>query len=107
MFESILHQSRSARIFMRKKKERNLILAGYLLDSIDQSVDPCEDFYQFTCGTWLNTVRIPYDGKFGSLSFSNRIIILNSIQLVQKIGLELWIDVWSKTLLVSFDEVSL
>jgi hypothetical protein len=45
-----------------------LILADYLLDSIDQTVNPCEDFYHFACGTWLKTARIPEDSMF--LSFS-------------------------------------
>ncbi|CAF4761568.1 unnamed protein product, partial [Rotaria socialis] len=35
--------------------------ADYLLDSIDETVNPCEDFYHFACGTWLKTARIPED----------------------------------------------
>ncbi|CAF3611902.1 unnamed protein product [Rotaria sp. Silwood1] len=46
--------------------------ADYLLDSIDQSIEPCENFYQFTCGTWLKNNRIPDDANtqdiFGILS---------------------------------------
>jgi len=76
-----------------KKRKKNFILADYIIDSIDRTVDPCEDFYQFTCGTWLKTSRIPDDGEFASLFFLNRIIILNSIQLMKKPELELWIDV--------------
>ncbi|CAF1085312.1 unnamed protein product [Rotaria sordida] len=37
--------------------------ANYLVDSLDQSVEPCEDFYQFVCGTWIKNNRIPDDGK--------------------------------------------
>ena len=40
------------------------LLANYLLESMDEAVNPCEDFYEFTCGTWLKNVRIPNDGKF-------------------------------------------
>lgn len=42
------------------------ISANYLLDSIDQSIEPCEDFYQFSCGTWLKNNRIPDEGRIYS-----------------------------------------
>jgi membrane metallo-endopeptidase-like protein 1 len=35
--------------------------ADYLLDSIDTTVNPCEDIYAFACGTWLKNARIPED----------------------------------------------
>jgi predicted metalloendopeptidase len=38
-----------------------IIVANYLLDSIDETVEPCEDFYHFACGTWLKNARIPAD----------------------------------------------
>ncbi|XP_067119002.1 membrane metallo-endopeptidase-like 1 [Centruroides vittatus] len=27
--------------------------AQFILNSMDESVDPCEDFYQFSCGNWI------------------------------------------------------
>lgn len=39
-------------------------LANYLLESIDESAQPCEDFFQFACGTWLKNNRIPDDSKY-------------------------------------------
>ncbi|CAF1105914.1 unnamed protein product, partial [Rotaria sordida] len=35
--------------------------ANNLLKSIDETVDPCENFYQFTCGTWLKNTKIPVE----------------------------------------------
>lgn len=36
----------------RCKTNQCLRASANLLQSMDKSVDPCEDFYQFTCGNW-------------------------------------------------------
>ncbi|CAF1258051.1 unnamed protein product [Adineta steineri] len=41
--------------------------AKYLIESIDETVDPCGDFYQFVCGTWIKNSRTPNDSTILAL----------------------------------------
>ena len=34
-------------------------IAHELLESMDTTADPCQDFYQFACGGWLKKYSIP------------------------------------------------
>ncbi|XP_054155680.1 neprilysin-2-like, partial [Oppia nitens] len=50
--------------------------ASRILRSLDETVDPCDDFYQFSCGQWLSRTPIP-DHKSAVNSFANLQDIIN------------------------------
>ena len=56
------------------------ITAAQILDSIDQTVDPCEDFFQFACGDWNRKHIIPED-KSGYNTFED---LSDKLQIILK-----------------------
>ena len=37
----------------------SLTLAARIIEAIDLTADPCQDFYQFACGQWIENNPIP------------------------------------------------
>jgi len=50
--------------------------AGFSIDNIDKTLDPCVDFFQYACGNWLKKAEIPADlprwGSFAELHERNQ-----------------------------------
>src|SRR6266542_4479348 len=56
--------------------EQKASTASFDAKALDRTADPCGDFYQYACGTWLKENPIPADqaswGRFSELNERNR-----------------------------------
>jgi endothelin-converting enzyme/putative endopeptidase len=54
------------------------------INALDRSADPCVDFYQYACGTWMKENPIPPDqarwGRFNQLQERNRDVLHNILE---------------------------
>jgi putative endopeptidase len=60
------------------------IVPSFDVKALDKKADPCVDFYQYSCGTWLAQNPIPADqsswGRFSELNERNRQILYNILE---------------------------
>jgi endothelin-converting enzyme/putative endopeptidase len=60
------------------------IVPSFDVKALDKKADPCVDFYQYSCGTWLAQNTIPADqsswGRFSELAERNRQILYNILE---------------------------
>src|SRR6202142_3990175 len=57
-------------------------IPNFDLNAIDKTIDPCVDFYQYSCGNWMKNNPIPPDqsrwGRFNEL-FEHNLYVLRDI----------------------------
>jgi putative endopeptidase len=58
------------------------------INTIDRAADPCVDFYQYACGTWIKNNPIPPDqsrwGRFSELQERNRDVLHEILEAAAK-----------------------
>ncbi|KAK7093870.1 endothelin-converting enzyme 1-like [Littorina saxatilis] len=69
-----------------------VLRAGELLAAMDTEVDPCKDFYQYSCGNWIKTHSIPESessySRFGELRNNVRLELKGLLEQPYNSGTE-------------------
>jgi putative endopeptidase len=65
-------------------------IPSFDVSAMDKTVDPCVDFYQYACGTWMKNNPIPADksrwGRFNELAEYNQYVLRDILDQVEGPG---------------------
>ena len=64
--------------------------SGFDINALDRKTEPCNNFYQFACGTWIKNNPVPSDqsrwGRFNELADNNNAILKEILENAAKGG---------------------
>ncbi|XP_017884979.1 endothelin-converting enzyme homolog isoform X2 [Ceratina calcarata] len=64
--------------------EHCVTVAASIINGIDRTVDPCDDFYEYACGGWIKRNPIPDGssmwGMFDKLEQENQLVVKNVLE---------------------------